>query len=157
MRLLSRNRCGGAVQRGAAMRAEEVSSQYVRELVILRAEGLPNRIRVDGGDMIGFAERVASDLPVTVEMCLDGDWVVGIFVLNALEIVSHAAKELLEADRRVALQVDDDEAFPDLGRDRREAALRIVEPLERSLVGHADQTPVSRSEERREGEESGSP
>src|SRR3546814_18202947 len=112
MRLLSRNRCGGAVQRGAAMRAEEVSSQYVRELVILRAEGLPNRIRVDGGDMIGFAERVASDLPVTVEMCLDGDWVVGIFVLNALEIVSHAAKELLEADRRVALQVDEDEAFP---------------------------------------------
>src|SRR3546814_9991510 len=75
-------------------------------------------------------------------MCLDGDWVVGIFVLNALEIVSHAAKELLEADRRVALQVDEDEAFPDLGRDRREAALRLVEPLERSLVGHADQPPV---------------
>src|SRR3546814_17500299 len=75
-------------------------------------------------------------------MCLDGDWVVGIFVLNALEIVSHAAKELLEADRRVALQVDEAEAFPDLGRDRREAALRLVEPLERSLVGHADQPPV---------------
>src|SRR3546814_2069875 len=70
MRLLARNIVGVAVQRGAAMRAEEVSSQYVRELVILRAEGLPNRIRVDGGDMIGFAERVASDLPVTVEMCL---------------------------------------------------------------------------------------
>src|SRR3546814_4571949 len=93
------------------------------ELVILRAEGLPNRIRVDGGDMIGFAERVASDLPVTVEMCLDGDWVVGIFVLNALEIVSHAAKELLEADRRVALQVDEDEAFPELGSNRLAAAL----------------------------------
>src|SRR3546814_16186399 len=84
-------------------------------------------------------------------MCLDGDWVVGIFVLNALEIVSHAAKELLEADRRVALQVDEDEAFPDLGRDRREAALRLVEPLERSLVGPADQPP--RSEERRVGKE----
>src|SRR3546814_21145837 len=54
MRLLARNIVGVAVQRGAAMRAEEVSSQYVRELVILRAEGLPNRIRVDGGDMIGF-------------------------------------------------------------------------------------------------------
>src|SRR3546814_1575251 len=47
MRLLARNIVGVAVQRGAAMRAEEVSSQYVRELVILRAEGLPNRIRVD--------------------------------------------------------------------------------------------------------------
>src|SRR3546814_12922288 len=87
--------------------------------------------------MIGFAERVSSDLPVTVEMCLDGDWVVGIFVLNALEIVSHAAKELLEADRRVALQVDADEAFPDLARDRREAALRLVEPLDRSQIGRA--------------------
>src|SRR3546814_14059443 len=75
-------------------------------------------------------------------MCLDGDWVVGIFVLNALEIVSHAAKELLEADRRVALQVDEDDAFPDLGRDRREAALRLVEQLERSRVGPADQQPV---------------
>src|SRR3546814_19820697 len=61
MRLLARNIVGVAVQRGAAMRTEEVSSQYVRELVILRAEGLPNRIRVDGGDMIGFAERVARD------------------------------------------------------------------------------------------------
>src|SRR3546814_5859678 len=85
MLLRVRSIFGVAVQRCAAMRAEEVSSQYVRELVILRAEGLPNRIRVDGGDMIGFAERVASDLPVTVEMCLDGDWVVGIFVLNRSE------------------------------------------------------------------------
>src|SRR3546814_14566682 len=91
-------------------------------------------------------------------MCLDGDWVVGIFVLNALEIVSHAAKELLEADRRVAFQVDEDEAFPDLGRDRREAALRLVEPLERSLVGHAAQPPVravGRSAQRRFGKACG--
>src|SRR3546814_15591669 len=92
--------------------------------------------------MIGFAERVASDLPVTVEMCLDGDWVVGIFVLNALEIVSHDAKELLEADRRIALQVDEDEAFTDLGRDRREAELRLVQPLELRLAGQATQPPA---------------
>src|SRR3546814_11793583 len=72
MRLLARNIVGVAVQRGAAMRAEEVSSQYVRVLVILRAEGLPNRIRVAGGDMIGFDERVASDLPVDRKSVVQG-------------------------------------------------------------------------------------
>src|SRR3546814_17171158 len=89
MRLLARKIVGVAVQRGAAMRAEEVSSKYVRDLVILRAEGLPNRIRVNGGDILGFAERVARDRKVAVEMSLKGEWVIGRCGVHAHAQVYH--------------------------------------------------------------------
>ena len=82
---------------------------------------------MDGVHVISLGKSVQAHLPVAVEVGVISKIVVDFTIGKTGKMITHLPQVFVQPDRRVFVQVDEDEPFPGIAVDRRQAILRFAE------------------------------
>ena len=134
---------GVVLARPHAVIVVEIDVHEARELAILQDESVGKGIAMLERQVVDLVLGIQPDFPVGVLVDFVGAQQLHLAERTACKLVGDATKELEQGLARLRIEIDEDEAFPDRARDRREPVRALVQIVEVLFVRHVGQLTFS--------------